>query len=190
MASQGKGAKTKGSSYELKMAKKFTPWWKGGDFHRVPGSGSLHWGDDNRVAGDIAPPQNLDFPFVLECKKHEGWTMDHVLLNIGDPFKWWAQVVTDARRVKKIPFLIFSRNRAKDYIMVPYSGLLYLHLGAIGTDHMRTTVEIENIRNEKQRFDVIVTTFDTISQITPDSMRLYAADVENRWDGYADEYTA
>jgi hypothetical protein len=185
MASQGRGAKVKGSGYELKIAKLFSPWW-GGQFHRVPGSGSLHWGDDNRVAGDIAAPQGLDFPFVVECKKHEGWTMDHVLLNIGDPFKWWGQVVTDARRVRKVPLLIFSRNRAKDYVMVPFSNMLYTKLLSLGNDHMRTTVAIKNIRDEEQLFDVIVTTFDTFSKLSPTYLRDYCGYVD--WDIYKDEY--
>jgi hypothetical protein len=185
MASQGRGAKVKGSGYELKMAKKFGPWW-GGTFHRVPGSGSLHWGDDNRVAGDIAAPQGLDFPFVIECKKHEGWTMDHVLMNIGDPKGWWEQVVTDARRVKHVPMLIFSRNRAKDYVMVPHSTWLYLKLESIAKENMKTTVTIKNIRDELQHFDVIVTTFDLISQVDPAALRTYAETIE--WDPYKDQY--
>lgn len=188
MASQGKGAKVKGSGYELKMAKKFGPWW-GGTFHRVPGSGSLHWGDDNRVAGDIAAPQGLDFPFVIECKKHEGWTMDNVLLNTGDPRGWWEQVVTDARRVKLVPMLIFSRNRAKDYVMIPYTDWMYARL-AVGEKEvaMRTSVAIKNIRDEEQRFDVLVTTFDVLSKLHPDLLRAYALDATVSWDPYADQY--
>lgn len=188
MASQGRGAKVKGSGMELKMAKKFGPWW-GGTFHRVPGSGSLHWGDDNRVAGDIAAPQGLDFPFVVEVKKHEGWIMDHVLLDIGEPKNWWAQCVTDARRVKKVPMLIFSRNRAKDYVMIPHTKWLYDRL-AVGEREtvMRTNVTIKNIRNEEQRFDVIVTTFDALSKLHPDILRAYATDATEDWDPYADQY--
>jgi hypothetical protein len=185
MASQGRGAKVKGSGYELKMAKNLSPIW-GGTFHRVPGSGSLHWGDDNRVAGDIAAPPEVDFPFVVECKKHEGWTMDHVVLDIGDPRKWWEQVVLDCRRVKKTPMLIFSRNRAKDFVMIPYEAYLYQRLAEVGNDVMRTSVSIENIRKEVQVFDVIVTTFDTLHIIPVPYLRGYGKEI--KWDPYADQY--
>lgn len=185
MASQGKGAKIKGSGYELKTAKKLSPIW-GGTFARTPGSGSLHWGSDQRVAGDIIAPPEVDFPFVVECKKHEGWTMDHVILNIGDPKDWWAQVVTDCRRVKKTPMLIFSRNRAKDFVMIPYSKYLYHRLVTIGNDVMRTSVVIKNIRGEQQTFDVLVTTFDTLFQVDVPYLRGYAKEVN--WDPYADQY--
>lgn len=185
MASVGRGSKAKGSAYELKISKKFSTWWDG-QFSRTPGSGSLHWGSDQRVAGDIIAPQGMNFPFVIECKKHEGWTMDHILLDIGEPRTWWAQVVIDARRVKLVPMLVFSRNRAKDFVMIPYNEWLYKRVGSIGNDHMRTTVTIENIRGEKQKFDVIVTTYDTLSQIAPDALRDYAKELD--WDAYAKDY--
>jgi hypothetical protein len=187
MASQGRGARAKGSGYELKIAKKLSPIW-GGTFARTPGSGSLHWGSDQRVAGDIIAPPEVDFPFVVECKKHEGWIMDHVILDSGDPRKWWAQVVTDARRVHKVPMLIFSRNRAKDFIMIPYDDSLYESLTLGATDSARTFVTIENIRGESQRFDVIVTTFDSLFIIDTAFLREYATRVRETWDPYADEY--
>src|SRR5699024_11495112 len=63
-------SKQKGNAYELKIAKELSKWW-GGKFSRVPASGGLHWGSDQRVAGDIIPPVNSNFPFVVECKKRE-----------------------------------------------------------------------------------------------------------------------
>lgn len=185
MASSGAGSKRKGSSYERAIAKKFSAWW-GGTFARTPGSGSLHWGSDQRVAGDIIAPQGMDFPFVIEAKKREGWLMEHVLLDIGDPRQWWAQVVGDARRVGLVPILVFSKNRAKDFVMLPYDSWLYGRLLFLGNDHMRTTVTIKNVRDEIQKFDVIVTTFDTLSKISPDDLRDYANSVE--WDAYAEDY--
>ena len=186
MASRGRGSKSKGSNFELKIAKQLTTWW-GATFHRVPGSGSLHWGSDNRVAGDIVPPQGLDFPFVVECKKHEGWTLDNVLLNTGEPKTWWAQVVTDSRRVKQVPMLIFSRNRAKEYVMVPYSEDLYKMLTDTQKDPtMRTQITFEDIREEEQYFDVLVTTLDALSKVDPNVLRAYAKEVQ--WDRYAEFY--
>jgi hypothetical protein len=181
----GKKSKTKGAGYELKVAKFLSSWW-GGNFSRVPASGGLHWGSDQRVAGDIVPPPEADFPFVIECKKREEWTMDHVLLDIGQPKDWWEQVVEDGRRINKTPMLIFSRNRAKDFIMIPYEEYMYKHLAAHGTDVMRTSVTITNIRDEKQVFDVIVTTMDTFTRLPIPYIRGFGKEVN--WDPYAADY--
>lgn len=185
----GKKSKQKGSSYELKIAKMLSKWWGGGDFHRVPASGGLHWGSDQRVAGDIIPPQGSDFPFVVECKKREEWTMDHVLLDIGQPRTWWEQVVSDARRVKLHPILIFSRNRAKDFVMLPYSEQAYRVLTEIegATDVMITPTSFDNIRGEKQVFKVIVTTYDTFTSVPVETIKSLVY-TNTEWDPYADQY--
>ncbi|QDP43138.1 hypothetical protein Goe24_01130 [Bacillus phage vB_BsuM-Goe24] len=181
-----KKSKTKGSSYELKIAKLLTSWWGGGNFSRVPASGGLHWGTDQRVAGDIVPPPEAEFPFVIECKKREEWTMDHILLDIGQPKDWWAQVVNDARRVKLVPILIFSRNRAKDFIMLPYTSEMYDKLNKVDKSAMITTVSIKNIRDEIQLFDVIVSTYESLTQVPIPEVKEYASSVD--WDRYKGEY--
>jgi hypothetical protein len=180
-----KKSKTKGAGYELKVAKLLSPIW-GGNFSRVPASGGLHWGSDQRVAGDIIAPQEVDFPFVVECKKREEWIIDHILLDIGQPRDWWKQVVEDARRVKLVPILFFSRNRAKDFVMLPYSKPMLQELLSKGNDTMVTTTSFKNIREELQTFDVIVTTFDTFSKVDIQFIRKYAALVD--WDKYKDQY--
>ncbi|QZA69097.1 holliday junction resolvase [Bacillus phage 010DV004] len=182
----GKKSKTKGASYELKIAKLLTSWWGGGTFNRVPASGALHWGRDQRVAGDIVAPLEAYFPFVIECKKREEWTMDHILLDIGQPREWWEQVVSDARRVDRVPILIFSRNRAKDFIMIPYESSMYDKLNATEKTSMITTVSITNIRDEVQYFDVIVSTYDALTKVPISEVKEYAAAVD--WDKYKDEY--
>lgn len=182
----GKKSKVKGSTYELKIAKLLTSWWGAGTFNRAPASGALHWGRDQRVAGDIVAPPEADFPFVIECKKREEWTMEHILLDIGQPKEWWAQVVTDARRVEKVPILIFSRNRAKDFIMVPYDSEMYDKLNKEDKSAMITTVSIKNIRDEIQLFDVIVSTYESLIQVPIPEVKEYASSVD--WDRYKGEY--
>lgn len=182
----GKHSKTKGSGYELKIAKFMSNWW-GGNFSRVPASGGLQWGSDQRVAGDIVPPAGLNFPFVIECKKREEWTFDHILLDIGQPKEWWAQVVRDARRISKVPLLIFSRNRQKDFVMIPFDVTLLHILESLGNDYAVTSVTIKNIRDEVQRFDVLVTTFETFSNIDIKDLQKYADRVQ--WDPYEKDYS-
>lgn len=181
----GKYSKNKGSGYELKTAKFMSAWW-GGNFSRVPASGGLHWKGDQRVAGDIIPPIGLDFPFVIECKKREEWSMEHILLDIGQPKEWWSQVVTDGRRVDRTPLLIFSRNRAKDFVMIPYQSYIYGKIKDISHEHFRTNVTIKNIRDEVQSFDVIVTTLDTFAKVPIVDLVEYGKTVA--WDNYADQY--
>ena len=181
----GKYSKNKGSGYELKIAKYMSAWW-GGNFSRVPASGGLHWKGDQRVAGDIIPPIGMDFPFVIECKKREEWSIEHILLDIGQPKEWWKQVVEDGRRVNRTPLLIFSRNRAKDFVMIPYEESMYYRIAGISHEYLRTTVTIKNIRDEVQIFDVIVTTLDTFSKIPTSTLVDFGKSID--WDPYADQY--
>lgn len=110
-------SKNKGNEYERKIARTLTLWW-GEEFHRVPQSGGLRWGDDSRVAGDIVCHKDSKWPFTTECKKREGWEFDQVLKGTGDVEKYWQQAVRDGERVSLRPLLVFSKNFAPNYAMV------------------------------------------------------------------------
>lgn len=110
-------SKTKGSTYERHIAKKLGAWW-GEEFQRTPASGGLRWKQDNRVCGDIVTPPGSTFPWVVECKKRENWTMDSLLNGSAEVSKWWKQVTDDAERSGLEPMLIFTRNRQPDYVAV------------------------------------------------------------------------
>lgn len=166
----GRRSKTKGSSYELKTAKALSQWW-GFTFNRTPASGGLHWGASNNVAGDIVTPIEADFPFVIECKKREDWTIDNVLLNNKDIKNWWSQVVGDALRVDKTPALIFSRNRASDYVMIPYDESLYDILVYKELPVMRTAITFEDIQTNPHKFDVLVTTMEGLVSFSPKMLK-------------------
>lgn|SRR5699024_2757826 len=159
----GRRSKQKGNAYELKIAKELSKWW-GGKFSRVPASGGLHWGSDQRVAGDIIPPVNSNFPFVVECKKREGFTLHNLFLNTGQIKEWYNQVVLDARRVNLTPILIFSKNRDKDYILIPYVEDVYFKLDK-EYPVSRQTVMFDNIREETQYFDTMLTTLEGLESL-------------------------
>ena len=110
-------SKAKGADYELKICKVLAEWYQE-EFHRVPASGGLRWGKDNRVSGDIIPQVGSTFPFSIECKKREDWTFEQVLRGTGEVESWWTQCTRDAANVDKKPLLIFSKNRAPDYYMM------------------------------------------------------------------------
>ena len=75
----GKTSRNKGSGYERKIAKVLTEWW-GEKFFRTPLSGGHQdMSQEMNVAGDIIT-KDVNFPFHLELKKHEGWCLEQVLL--------------------------------------------------------------------------------------------------------------
>lgn len=169
MIRMSKNSKQKGNRYELKIAKEISKWW-GADFHRVPASGGLGWGQDMRVAGDIVAPPNVPFPFVLELKNREtgNWTLESIMLNIHDIKHWWQQVVNDSRRVERVPCLIFTRNRAKDFIMIPYYEDTYNDLVEEGYPVQRTVVTYEEeLSQQEESFDVLITTMEGFTSRKP-----------------------
>lgn len=159
----GKRSRNKGSGFELKTAKELTRIW-GGNFSRVPASGGLHWENDQRVAGDIIPPPESNFPFVVECKKVETDSLRNLFLNIGLVKDWWEQVTLDAKRVSLTPMLVFSKNRDKMYVLLPYSERIYKELdGEFPVS--RQTVSYKNVRDELQYFDTVLMTLDGFESI-------------------------
>jgi hypothetical protein len=115
----GKGinSKNKGAEYERKIAKALGSWW-GEQFQRTPASGGLQWKKDNRVTGDIVTPPESVFPFTIECKKREGWSLEQFLKNTGEMEEWWTQCIRDAKKIDKKPMVIFSKNFDTDYVMM------------------------------------------------------------------------
>lgn len=187
MASSGKGSKVKGSKYELDIAKKLAV-WSGEQVHRVPqsGAGGSTWGADSRMNGDIVFPVGSKNSFVYECKKREGWGLHNLFLGTGQIKEWWEQVVTDARRMKEhgmAPCLIFSKNRDKDFILIPYIPAIYEFLTVNGYPAAIQRVSFDNIRKEPQYFDVILTTLEGFTAFDPtflfDSYRDLNWDVHN-----------
>ena len=108
----GKKSRRKGSSNELALAKLFKQWWGHGEWARTPLSGG--WATKEaregfRTCGDVITTAE-DFPFCLEAKKQEGWTVDNLLHNDKPVLlEWWQQVV-DETPEGMIPLLLASRN--------------------------------------------------------------------------------
>lgn len=109
-------SKAKGSGFELKIAKMLTK-WSGSEFHRTPASGALHWKNDKRVVSDIVPPQELDWPFSIECKKVEySWDFSNIIKGTSTFWEHWNQANDDANREEMIPMLVFSKNYRDTYV--------------------------------------------------------------------------
>lgn len=75
------------------------------------------------VKGDVSFPSTVRFPFVVECKNVEGWSLDALIEGRAKIIEsWWEQCVRQAQASlgparARIPLLIFSSNRRKNYFM-------------------------------------------------------------------------
>lgn len=178
-------SKTKGSSYELKIAKTLTKWW-GFDFHRTPGSGS--WSSthsSDMQAGDIITPIEANFPFVVECKNQEQWSGDDIIFNRGKYPKFWQQVVGDALRVRKVPMLIAHRNRSKNYCTIPYSSDIMSILDEKGVPNAVTYISYtDDMLEETSTFKILTVELDEFMEVfTPEYLKEHIPTYYKEWAG-------
>jgi Holliday junction resolvase len=124
------GGKQKGSRFELEIAKLLSEWYgKEKSFNRAPSSGmwsTVH--DSNKVPGDIVCPD--DFPFVIECKKREGFKF-HKLFDedYKDIREWWDQALESATRAGKKPLLIIGKNNRDTLVYLRNEDLPFMSFG-------------------------------------------------------------
>jgi hypothetical protein len=113
-----KNSRAKGARGERAFARKFEEWW-GTDFTRTPSSGGFataKFRDDWNAAGDLVTPDPA-FPFCVECKWVEGWTLEQ-LFNPGCIiYSWWEQTKKETPD-GKIPLLVFKKNSSPMYVMI------------------------------------------------------------------------
>lgn len=114
-----KNSRDKGGRGERAAAKEFRDWW-GTDFARTPSSGGFatqRFRDDWNAAGDLVTPDR-DFPFCVECKWVEDWTMEQLLRNDGCLiYKWWQQAIEECPD-DKLPLLVFKKNNHPFYCLI------------------------------------------------------------------------
>jgi hypothetical protein len=114
-----KNSRDKGNRGERAAAQEFKGWW-GTEFARTPSSGGFatpQFRADWNAAGDLVTP-DTEFPFCLECKWVEDWTMEQMLRNDGCLiFKWWQQTLGECPP-DKLPLLVFKKNNQPFYCMI------------------------------------------------------------------------
>lgn len=116
---RGVNGRAKGSRNELVLAKLFEMWWGHGSFARTPMSGG--WAtpahrDGFRTHGDIITTA-LDFPFTVEAKKQEAWSLDALLHNEKcKVHEWYDQAVKGTPR-DVMPLLVATRNRQPQVVI-------------------------------------------------------------------------
>lgn len=112
----------KGGRAEREVAAYLQQWWRrfesSAEFARTPKSGG--WRKDLNIAahfkacGDIMTTAKR-FPFCVESKWHERWSIDRVIDGkTGPHWDWWAQAVAAAAKQQdSVPMMWIRRARVR-----------------------------------------------------------------------------
>lgn len=115
-------SRSKGARAERNLAKKFGKWW-GSDFARTPSSGGFRtrkFREDWNAAGDLVTPDE-SFPFCVESKHAEGWTLEQLLTAESCLlYQWWDQTIGETPE-GQTPLLVFRKNRFPHLFIMPLS---------------------------------------------------------------------
>lgn len=140
----------KGNKAEREVAGLLEEWWRAQEadvrFVRTPLSGgwsSAKVRGEFRASGDLMTTSPT-FPFVVEVKRREGFSMDRFLAGGLSPvWEWWAQACTAAREQQGHPMLWLRKSGAPWGVVLSY-GLAYALVSkrALGARFVRGTVTI------------------------------------------------
>ena len=131
----------KGNVAEREVAALIKAWWgqlePKADFIRTPLSGG--WGGPTQRAGFKASGDLMTtaerFPFTVEVKRREAWSMDRLLAGSRSPvWGWWRQAQTQGVEMSATPMLWIRRSREPWRVLVPW---------ALGEEVRRRGVEVE-----------------------------------------------
>ena len=143
------GAKDKGTGFELQVAKKLA---KELDINqqrylpRAPESGArIQW------KGDIVATDKLAsiWPFLIECKKQEGWSFETLLRNGQKNIiaEWYIKACEQAKEsYDKTPILIFSRNFQPWWVAFPLH-ILNTFQKPLPEFYIHFAMQIEEVRH-------------------------------------------
>jgi hypothetical protein len=117
----GASGRPKGCAAEREVAGLLEGWWRqlepGCRFVRTPSSGGWHGrnGADIRAgfraSGDLMTTAE-DFPFVVEVKRREGWSLERFTAGRPSPvWGWWDQACLQAAEQRSEPLLWIRHNR-------------------------------------------------------------------------------
>lgn len=108
-------SRQKGAAYERKVGAALRSWWGTG-----PGTFRRQDTGLRQPGGDLRTPH--DFPFHVECKNREGWTIEDLFKRGKEgPWQWFHDAQAEAGDTPVL--LIFTRNRQPSYALVCDEGL-------------------------------------------------------------------
>ena len=111
----------KGNTGELEVARIVEKWWRtmepNAEFARVPLSGGWHKGSavtvDKQACGDLMTNSH-SFPFCIEVKRREQWSVDNLLDGKKTPpWGWWCQCLEAAQKQSAVPMMWLRKNRLR-----------------------------------------------------------------------------
>jgi hypothetical protein len=129
------GNRSKGIGFELTVAKQIAKDLGGFDqqryLPRAPDSGARrNWKGDIVATGELLSI----WPFLIECKKEEGWQLEGLLKNDNKHIirEWWTKACEQSfDSYGKTPLLIFARNFQPWLIAYPSSLMEFQDYGKI-----------------------------------------------------------
>jgi len=112
-------SRTKGNTFERKVAAILNDHHNTSDFCRTPGSGAfatthklpIHL----QVKGDLITPKN--YPFIIECKKGYKFLISDLFNDTSDFRKIVDKLEKEASSCSKLPLLIFQQDRKSIYCL-------------------------------------------------------------------------
>lgn len=183
MATVGRGAKSKGSSYERQIAKKLSNMFK------VSVSRSAYSGAKRGLETQFNTGQSNDYGFVgdlyfpkghpmsifnYELKNHDSVKFNQFFYNTGEIPSFLEQVTTDSERLggvnHSVPCLIIHIKRQDDYVIIPYE----IHTYADLVKHSPVMITLMSYQNERTqqlfRYQMLITTLKAFGQLNPKAM--------------------
>lgn len=137
MASKGRGARTKGSTYERNICKKLTA-LTGSTFSRTAYSGATHQDIVSAsFVGDIYTEHDSVYSnFNYELKNHDNTNLNNIVSGNGELPLFLQQVIQDTKRLgdTTLPCLIIHIKRWKDLVLIPYESDTFRQIAS--TDKM------------------------------------------------------
>ena len=116
---KGINSRDKGARGEGQVCALLKDWWKS-DFARTPSSGGFKtkkFREDWNAEGDIVTPDET-FPFSVEVKWQEEWSLDQILTSPKTKFwDWWEQSKRETAE-GKLTLLVFKKNRQPFFVMM------------------------------------------------------------------------
>ena len=142
-----KNSRTKGNSFERKVATILNDHFNTTEFMRSPGSGAFstthNLPEHLKFSGDLITPKN--FRFIIECKK--GYNKE----NLGSAFNeksdllnFIRQADRDARKIHKEFLVVFQQDRKDILCIFNNNTNVFLSCKAAAIDHLILTVGKES----------------------------------------------
>lgn len=151
----------KGNVAEREIAKLLQEWWSKVEpdcqFVRTPLSGgwsSAKVRGDFRASGDIMTTAK-QFPFVVEAKRREQWSMDSFEKGNRSPvWRWWKQSQKQADEANGLPMLWIRKNHVEWFVVVGKEAFVQLHGHEFIGCMVRIDQELVACVRAKDLFDV------------------------------------